>query len=343
MSAGTLITPVVARWIQDGLRIRKASGSARRASCPGSGAGTASSSGLPDVPLVHRRARPTSPTTRSIVTSRAAAAATPRSSTSTSGASGRSTPTRSCSTRSRRLAAALRGCGIGKGDRLTIYMPTCAEVDRADARDGAHRRDSLGGLRRVRREGARRSHPGERLAAGLHGRRHLPQGQGRPAEGNRRRGARADRRPRGPSSTSIVLAADVAGRVLDARVQRRDDPIAGTTSSRAAQGTTATSCAWRRTSRRTSSRPPARPPSRSWRSTPTAATRCTSSSMGRWCFGLKPDDVWWATSDIGWIVGHSYMVYAPLITGCTTVVVRGRARPSRARTPTGAWSSRSSA
>jgi acetyl-CoA synthetase len=46
-------------------------------------------------------------------------------------------------------------------------------------------------------------------------------------------------------------------------------------------------------------------------------------SMGRWCFGLKPEDVWWATSDIGWIVGHSYMIYAPLITGCTSVVFEG--------------------
>jgi acetyl-CoA synthetase len=46
-------------------------------------------------------------------------------------------------------------------------------------------------------------------------------------------------------------------------------------------------------------------------------------SMGRWCFGLKPDDVWWATSDIGWIVGHSYMVYAPLLTGCTTIAFEG--------------------
>jgi len=46
-------------------------------------------------------------------------------------------------------------------------------------------------------------------------------------------------------------------------------------------------------------------------------------SMGRWCFGLKPDDVWWSTSDIGWIVGHSYMVYAPLIAGCTTVAFEG--------------------
>ena len=46
-------------------------------------------------------------------------------------------------------------------------------------------------------------------------------------------------------------------------------------------------------------------------------------SMGRWCFGLRPTEVWWATSDIGWIVGHSYMVYAPLLIGCTTVVFEG--------------------
>jgi acetyl-CoA synthetase len=46
-------------------------------------------------------------------------------------------------------------------------------------------------------------------------------------------------------------------------------------------------------------------------------------SMGKWCFGLKPEDVWWSTSDIGWIVGHSYMVYAPLVAGCTTVVFEG--------------------
>ena len=46
-------------------------------------------------------------------------------------------------------------------------------------------------------------------------------------------------------------------------------------------------------------------------------------SMGRWCFGMRPNDVWWATSDIGWIVGHSYMVYAPLLIGCTSVVFEG--------------------
>jgi len=46
-------------------------------------------------------------------------------------------------------------------------------------------------------------------------------------------------------------------------------------------------------------------------------------SMGDWVFGLKPTDVWWATSDIGWIVGHSYIVYAPLLFGSTTIAYEG--------------------
>jgi len=47
------------------------------------------------------------------------------------------------------------------------------------------------------------------------------------------------------------------------------------------------------------------------------------SSMGKWCFGLNERDVWWATSDIGWIVGHAYMIHAPLVTGATSVVFEG--------------------
>jgi acetyl-CoA synthetase len=46
-------------------------------------------------------------------------------------------------------------------------------------------------------------------------------------------------------------------------------------------------------------------------------------SMGKWLFALKPTDVWWATSDIGWIVGHSYIVYAPLLAGATTIAYEG--------------------
>jgi len=45
--------------------------------------------------------------------------------------------------------------------------------------------------------------------------------------------------------------------------------------------------------------------------------------MGRWVYGLDRDDVWWATSDIGWIVGHSYIVYGPLLAGARTIAFEG--------------------
>jgi propionyl-CoA synthetase len=41
-------------------------------------------------------------------------------------------------------------------------------------------------------------------------------------------------------------------------------------------------------------------------------------------FGVRPGEVFWAASDVGWVVGHSYIVYAPLITGCTTVLFEGK-------------------
>jgi propionyl-CoA synthetase len=41
-------------------------------------------------------------------------------------------------------------------------------------------------------------------------------------------------------------------------------------------------------------------------------------------FGMEPGEVFWAASDLGWAVGHSYIVYAPLLYGCTTVVHEGK-------------------
>ncbi|MCZ6471426.1 MAG: AMP-binding protein, partial [Gammaproteobacteria bacterium] len=40
-------------------------------------------------------------------------------------------------------------------------------------------------------------------------------------------------------------------------------------------------------------------------------------------YDMQPGDVYWAASDVGWIVGHSYIVYAPLLHGCTTVLYEG--------------------
>ncbi len=41
-------------------------------------------------------------------------------------------------------------------------------------------------------------------------------------------------------------------------------------------------------------------------------------------FGVRPGEVFWAASDVGWVVGHSYIVYAPLLHGCTTILFEGK-------------------
>ena len=41
-------------------------------------------------------------------------------------------------------------------------------------------------------------------------------------------------------------------------------------------------------------------------------------------YDVDPGDVYWAASDVGWVVGHSYIVYAPLLAGCTTVMYEGK-------------------
>ena len=46
-------------------------------------------------------------------------------------------------------------------------------------------------------------------------------------------------------------------------------------------------------------------------------------SMGA-IYGCEAGDVYWAASDVGWVVGHSYIVYAPLIKGCTTILYEGK-------------------
>jgi propionyl-CoA synthetase len=41
-------------------------------------------------------------------------------------------------------------------------------------------------------------------------------------------------------------------------------------------------------------------------------------------YDIRPGEVFWAASDVGWVVGHSYIVYAPLLTGCTTILYEGK-------------------
>ncbi|PMN70621.1 propionyl-CoA synthetase [Enterovibrio norvegicus] len=52
-------------------------------------------------------------------------------------------------------------------------------------------------------------------------------------------------------------------------------------------------------------------------------------------YDVKPGEVYWAASDVGWVVGHSYIVYAPFIHGCTTIMFEGK--PVRTPDPGAFW------
>jgi len=44
----------------------------------------------------------------------------------------------------------------------------------------------------------------------------------------------------------------------------------------------------------------------------------------QYLYGVDPGEVWWSASDVGWVVGHSYIVYAPLFHGCTSILYEGK-------------------
>ncbi|HVG96959.1 MAG TPA: acetate--CoA ligase [Chloroflexota bacterium] len=218
----------------------------------------------------------------------------------------------------KRLAAALRGLGVGRGDRVAIYMPTCPEAIAlmlAVTRVGAVHLVVFAGFgsgalaERIRLAGAKAL-----FCADLTYRkgRDVPLGglvaDALPHAGPTlervvvlRRGGPPAARPPGRSGRDLdwgEFLALAAGQSGDHAVMEANDPAFILATS----GTTAT---------------------------PKLAVHTHGGyavhvhATGRWCFGLRPADVWWATSDLGWIVGHSYIVYAPLLVGCTTLAFEG--------------------
>src|SRR6266566_382694 len=55
----------------------------------------------------------------------------------------------------------------------------------------------------------------------------------------------------------------------------------------------------------------------------TAGYLLGASTTHRYVFDIKEDDVFWCTADIGWVTGHSYIVYGPLANGTTTLMYEG--------------------
>jgi acetyl-CoA synthetase len=231
-----------------------------------------------------------------------------------------------------RLSAALRGCGVRRGDRITIYMPPCPEsiaLMLATVRIGAIHSVVFAGFGakaladRIRASGSRlvfttdvtyRKGSTVRLkdivdaAVGAIENEPEMDEPGRNAAGDGRR----------PVEHVVVLRrADAAATAMSDRDMAWEDFLRrGDGHDTSAARMEANEPAFILATSGTTARPKLAVHTH-------GGYQVHIVSMGRWCFGLEPSDVWWATSDIGWIVGHSYMIYAPLITGCTSVVFEG--------------------
>ncbi len=214
-----------------------------------------------------------------------------------------------------RAAAALRGMGLGKGDRLTVYMPTCPEaiiLMLACVRIGAIHSVVFAGF------GAN---------------------------------ALADRIK--ASGSKLIFTADVTYRkgkdvrlkeIVDGALELDCDTVEhAVVLQRTADGAPMTAgrdLDWNEFLERGKGQSGAHEVMEANEPAYILATSGTTAkpklavhvhggyqvgvySMGKWCFGLKPTDVWWATSEIGWAVGHSYIIYAPLLVGATSVAYEG--------------------
>jgi acetyl-CoA synthetase len=214
-----------------------------------------------------------------------------------------------------RVAAALRGLGINKGDRITLYMPTCPEaiiLMLATVRIGAIHSVVFAGFG-ARALGDRVRASGSRLlfTADVTYRKGKDTRLKEIVDQALEEGCESVERvvvlKRTPAETPMLAGRDIlweeflskaAGYSGDYVEMEANDPAFILATS----GTTATPKLAIHTH---------------------GGYQVHIDSMGKWLFDLKETDVWWSTSDIGWIVGHSYIVYAPLIAGATTVAFEG--------------------
>ncbi|MCC6791541.1 MAG: acetate--CoA ligase [Thermomicrobiales bacterium] len=213
-----------------------------------------------------------------------------------------------------RVAAALRGAGVGRGDTVGIYMPTMPEAIMAMlacTRIGAVHIVVFAGFgsgalsERLRRAGAK-----VLLAADI----------------TYRRGkevpllpivAEALAEPESPVRRVVVHTRSGGTGLDDPRAQTWDDFLAGGAGeSTAHEVMEANDPAFILATSGTTAKPKLAVHSH-------GAYQVGIHSTGNWVMALRERDVWWSTSDIGWIVGHSFIVYAPLLAGCTTIAFEG--------------------
>jgi acetyl-CoA synthetase len=212
------------------------------------------------------------------------------------------------------IAAALRGAGIQRGDRVGIYMPTMPEAIMAMlacTRIGAIHLVVFAGFgsgalsERLRLAGAK-----VLLTADITYRR----GKVVPLLGIV---ADALAEPDSPIERVVVHSRGAGPGLDDPRAQSWDAFLAGGDGQPDAhEEMEANEAAFVLATSGTTAKPKLAVHSH-------GAYQVGIHSTGSWVMALRDTDVWWSTSDIGWIVGHSFIVYAPLLAGATTIAFEG--------------------
>ena len=214
-----------------------------------------------------------------------------------------------------RVAAALRGLGIGRGDRVTLYLPTCPEAIVAMLAIVR-----IGAIHSIVFAGFGHGALGDRIRAS--GSRLVLT-----ADVTYRKGRATELKP----IVDAALASD-AGAVEHVVVLEREPgraPLHGPRDLRWSQLLEHAEGHDGSHVEMEANEPAFILATSGTTATPKLAVHTHGGyqvhivAMARWVFGLRPGEMWWSTSDIGWIVGHSYIVYAPLIVGATTVAYEG--------------------
>lgn len=214
-----------------------------------------------------------------------------------------------------RVAAALRAAGIDAGDRVTVYMPTSVEaivVMLACARIGAIHSVVFAGFG-AGALGSRIELSGSRLVVC--------------ADVTYRKGNRVPLKP--IVDEALRASGSSVERVV---VLRRSDEACAMTAGRDVAWEEFVAAGEGRDGgcvQREANEPAFILATSGTTATPKLAVHTHGGyavgihALAQWVFGLRRSDVWWSMSDIGWIVGHSYIVYAPLLVGCTTLAFEG--------------------
>ena len=214
-----------------------------------------------------------------------------------------------------RVANALRSFGVQKGDRVAIYMGMVPETVADDARLRADRRAALRCVRRLHRAVVEGSHQRRGSQGARDRRRCVAPRRRRRVEGDRRRSGRRTRRR--SSTCSCCGAPRTTSRCRTAGTSGGTTRLPAQPSTCACEEMDSEDLLYLLYTSGTTGKPKG-----IMHSTGGYLTQCAYTH--KHVFDLDPDkDVYWCTADVGWVTGHSYIVYGPLANRTTSVLYEG--------------------